>query len=119
MKHFYLYLAALLILCACPTKTIEKDVPPQLQLTVTDKAGVNISQATVQLFDNQTDWENKTAAVQTGTTNADGQVLFQNLNEQVYFFHIEKDERTNTFEVVTHTEALKKNHLKQLTITLN
>ena len=47
-KHL-IYTCSALLLCACP-KTIEKDVAPQLELTVTDAQSQKLNQAQVQLF---------------------------------------------------------------------
>ena len=98
-------------------KKVEKDVPPQLELTVTNADGTGISDADVQLFESQADWEAKTGAVQTATTDAEGRVVFEKLQAIPYYFYVSKGNLSNLSGVAFTVEPLEVNvKIKVVTI---
>ncbi|MFV0345867.1 MAG: carboxypeptidase-like regulatory domain-containing protein, partial [Bacteroidales bacterium] len=97
----------LLGFAACKTDTV--DTLPQLKLHVVDKDGNSVSQANVALFDNQNDWQNNTNTISSAITDNDGNALFSNLDEEIYFFWVEKDGLNNNFGTAAVEKSLSTN----------
>lgn len=72
---------------------------PQLQISVISKYLVPVSGASVTLYNSEADLSLKTAPVTTLQTDQAGQALFENLQEQRYYFYVEKDGMDNTSDV--------------------
>jgi len=99
-------------------KYIEVDVDPQLEITVTDMSDNIVVGATVNLFTTEEDFLLNENPIKTKTTDAAGQVLFEELNEMIYYFYAEKGELNNYYEVVTFAKSLKKNEIKTITCVI-
>ena len=107
MKRNMLIIVLSVILNACTLIEYET-LPPQLEIKVFDVNDNVIPDVNVSLFLNQEDWENDTNVVMTGMTNSGGSVVFDNLDELVYFFKAEKDGLSNDLDIVSFNEPLKK-----------
>ena len=113
MKNYlltYVYLIFLIFLFfSCCTKEILIDVPPQLEIRVTDLNDQTVSSVSVSLYLTFDDWDQELNAVATQTTDLNGVVLFEALEPQTYFFYAEKGTLNNKFGVATHSMMLTPN----------
>ncbi len=108
MKRFTIisFIAILLSIWSCTNE--EYVLPaPQLQINVIGKYLTPVSEANVTLYNNENDLRLKQAPIVTQQTDPAGQVLFENLKEQRYFFHIEKDGLDNTSDVAATKDTIK------------
>jgi len=99
-------------------KYIEVDVDPQLEITVTDESANIVVGATVKLFTTEEDFLVNENSISTKTTDTAGQVLFEDLDEAIYYFYAEKGDLNNYYEVVTFAKSLKKNEIKTITCVI-
>ena len=81
--------------------TREEYVPsaPQLQIQVVSKYLVPVQGADVTLYNTEDNLYHQLNPVMNLQTNEAGQVLFENLEEQRYYFYVEKDGLDNTSDV--------------------
>ena len=110
-----LFFIFIVFISAACEEIVKVDVDPQLQITVKDESDNIVVGAAVNLFDTEEDFLLNENEVKTKTTDAAGQVLFQGLDEEIYYFYAEKGELNNYYEVVSFAEPLKKNEIKTLT----
>jgi hypothetical protein len=94
------------------------DVKPQLKIIVVNAENQPIYNATVQLYQNESDWKNLTNPIAEESTNQEGVARFKKLEEKIYFFYVEKDNLNNRNSIASHNEPLKKNMIKTFTVTL-
>ena len=111
--HTYVYLV-FLFFSSC-TKEILIDVPPQLEIQVTDLNDQTISAVSVSLYLTLDDWDQELNAVATQTTDSNGIALFETLDPQTYFFYAEKGVLNNKFGVATHSMMLAPNQKIKVT----
>lgn len=106
-RTFYLFLAgAALILQACDiTEYVESS--PQLEFTVVRDNMVFVDGATVSLYNTKQDWESKSNVVESLQTDSKGQALFEDLQEQKYYFFVEKGELDNMADIAATWDPLK------------
>ncbi len=116
MKKLYI-LSILLCFIACEKETI--DTPPQLKLHVFNEAGNSVSNANVSLYLSEEDWENRSNAVRTGDTSAGGILLFSNLEEQVYYFWVEKNGLSNNNAIAATEKPLAINTIAKVKVVIN
>jgi hypothetical protein len=80
---------------------------PQLQIQVISKYLVPVQGANVTLYNTEANLYNQVDPVKNLQTNQAGQVLFEDLEEQRYYFYVEKDELDNTSDVAATKNALE------------
>lgn len=105
MKKILILLAISLAAC---TKTEYELLPPQLEIIVVDMNDNVVSNVNISIFLNQEDWEQDINEVTSGITNNSGSIVFENLEELVYFFKAEKDGLNNDRDIVSFKTTLKK-----------
>jgi hypothetical protein len=106
----------LLINIQCSEKEyIDVDVNPQLEIIVINTEGNVVLGTTVKLFQSEEDLISKLGELQIKTSDSEGKVVFEDLEEKNYYFYAEKGDLNNYFEVVTFSEPLVKNELKSIT----
>ncbi len=101
---------------ACKKEII--DTPPQLQLHVFNEAGNSVSNANVSLYLSEEDWENKSGTITTAITTNEGTVLFENLEEQVYYFWVEKGELNNNYTIAATGKPLAINTIAKVKVEI-
>lgn len=104
--NIFAILALVLFLFSCTEKEYI-DAAPQLLFTVVADNLVFVEGASVSLFNSQEDWENHSNVVASLQTDGNGQVLFENLDEQIYYFYIEKGDLNNLADVAALSEPLQ------------
>ncbi|MFA8434966.1 MAG: SpaA isopeptide-forming pilin-related protein [Marinifilaceae bacterium] len=110
---------SLTIITGCSkTEYVDVDVKPQLEITVTDVSGKPVEGATTSLFSSKEDWEKKSNNIQSKKTDAAGKVLFEGLNETVYYFFVEKNTLNNFYEIASIENPLSKNEIKIITCVI-
>ena len=115
MKKLILSLLFGVLLSNCAkTEYIEVDVKPKLEILVTNSENIPIIDAIVTLYKSEEDFSSEQNAIESSKTNTDGKILFQELDERVYFFYINKGELNNYYEVVTFSEPLSKNEKRTI-----
>lgn len=91
---------------------------PQILITVMDDNVVVIGGATVTLYNTKEDWSQKANAVQSLQTDSKGQALFEDLQEQKYYFFVEKGDKNNLADIAATAEPLKMGQLSQLLVKI-
>lgn len=104
--NIFAILALVLFLFSCTEKEYI-DAAPQLLFTVVADNLVFVEGASVSLFNSQEDWENHSNVVASLQTDGKGQVLFENLDEQIYYFYIEKGDLNNLADIAALSEPLQ------------
>jgi len=114
MKKFSIFIFSLLLIGTVVLTNCKKDEetkdPTSFEITLNDNLGNPVSNATVKLYKNQSDWQNGTN--QVGTTqisNTSGKVSFTNLDAIIYYWFAEKDCINNYNGSVRVTTALTAN----------
>ncbi|WP_096431278.1 hypothetical protein [Labilibaculum antarcticum] len=116
-RIIYLLLISLYCLSSCQ-KTEYQDVSPKLEITVNDNDGNFISNVTVTLYTNESGWKNKTNDILEAETNSSGIVLFEELEEQIYYFSAVKGDLTNDESSVATLKPLAINTKAQITLII-
>ena len=80
---------------------------PQLQISVISRYLTPIEEASVTLYNTKDDLIRQTDPIITLKTDASGQVLFEDLEEQRYFFYVKKDDLDNTSDVAATLNELE------------
>jgi hypothetical protein len=80
---------------------------PQLQISVISRYLTPIEEASVTLYNTKDDLIRQTDPILTLKTDASGQVLFEDLEEQRYFFYVKKDDLDNTSDVAATLNELE------------
>ncbi|MCK3683261.1 SpaA isopeptide-forming pilin-related protein [Maribellus sp. YY47] len=108
MKRFNLIAVLTLVLSiwSCTDEEYVKPAP-QLQIAVISKYLTPIDGANVTLYNTENDLLMKTDPISTLQTDQAGQALFENLEEQRYFFYVEKDGLDNTSDVAATKNAIE------------
>lgn len=117
-KHNIIVVMAILISFLSCTKEEYVDADPQLLFTVVENNLVFVEEATVSLFNSQEDWENHANVVASQQTDGKGQVLFENLDEQTYYFYIEKGDLNNLADIAALSEPLQKGRKSELFVKI-
>nr|WP_321484961.1 SpaA isopeptide-forming pilin-related protein [uncultured Draconibacterium sp.] len=104
--NFIAFLAFVISLLSCTTEEYV-DPAPQLFFTVVEDDLIFVEGATVSLFNNQEDWENDSNVVASLQTDAKGQALFENLDEQTYYFYVEKGDLNNLADIAALSAPLQ------------
>ena len=117
INNFYLTIGFCLGLLSCQTKTVEKEVPPQLKITVVNNFGAKIAGAEVSIFEDETALIEK-VPIKTIQTDNSGEVLFENLEARNYYFWVEKGNLNNLSSAASFEGVLEKNKIKTIAVTI-
>jgi len=117
-KWFYVLVSGLILIFQACTKEEYVDADPQLLFTVVTDNLVFVESATVSLFDSQEDWETHSNVVASLQTDGKGQVLFENLDEQTYYFYIEKGDLNNLADIAALSQPLQKGRKSELFVKI-
>lgn len=91
---------------------------PQLEFTVVTDNMIFVEGATVTLYNTREDWTQKANPVQSLQTDSKGQVVFEDLKEQKYYFFVEKGDKNNLADIAATAEPLKMGQLSQLLVKI-
>ncbi len=116
-KFYFLLVSVALIFQACE-KTEYVKSSPQLEITVVSGDMVFVEGATVSLFNTEDDWQLKSNVVQSLETDSKGQVLFEDLQEQKYYFFVEKGEQDNLADIAATFDPLKTGQKSELLVKI-
>jgi hypothetical protein len=117
MKNTILIVLLFFTILAC-TKEVIIDIAPQLRISVFDQENTKIASAKVNLYLTQEDWLTNVNIIKTLETDNNGEVFFENLQEEHYFFYIEKNNENNRYGIASIQEPLKINETANITVTL-
>nr|WP_321358130.1 hypothetical protein [uncultured Draconibacterium sp.] len=117
-KHNIIVVLAMLISLLSCTKEEYVEPAPQILITVVEDDLVFVEGASVSLFNSQEDWENHSNVVASLQTDEKGQVLFENLDEQIYYFYIEKGDLNNLADIAALSEPLQKGRKSELFVKI-
>lgn len=118
IQRFLLFLVGVtLILQACE-KTEYVKASPQLEFTVVKDNMVFVEGAVISLYNTQEDWQLRTNAVQELHTDDRGQALFEDLQEQKYYFFVGKEELDNLADIAATSEPLKVGQKSQVLVKI-
>ncbi len=120
MKNIVPFFLLLFIsLTNCQEVEVFVDNAPQLEIHVKNKDGQNVKGASVLLFLSEEDWKNEINFIHSASTNSSGTVLFNNLEQKVYYFFVEKGEMNNLLEVATFSSPLRINEIRVIETVIN
>lgn len=91
---------------------------PQLEFTIVKDNLVFVEGATISLYTTQDDWETHSNVVQSLQTDSKGQALFEELEEQRYYFFVEQDELNNLTDIAATAEPLKIGQKSQVLVKI-
>ena len=91
---------------SCSKDSIESPKTTSLEITIRDDLGNIIPNATVKLYQSETDYKNETNSLSVKTSNASGVVIFDNLTSIKYYFSADKDCLSNAFGGVATASIL-------------
>ncbi|MEZ5106667.1 MAG: SpaA isopeptide-forming pilin-related protein [Draconibacterium sp.] len=117
-QKLFLFLAGLLFILQACEKTEYIKSSPQLEITVINENVVFVEGATVTLYNTKEDWKQKENEVQSLQTDSKGQVFFEDLQEQKYYFFVEKGDMNNMADIAATAEPLKVGQLSQLLVQI-
>lgn len=118
-KYVALIFVILLFFLGCRDRYNLVDTMPQMKIMVKEQNGGKVPDAQVSLFLNQIDWANDINRVFEGTTDLEGEALFENLDEIVYYFRVEKDGLNNVLNISSFSVPLKKNEIRIIQTIIN
>jgi hypothetical protein len=119
MKKTVIVISFALILIKCSKEVIYIDNEPQLEVIVVNAQNEHIHNADVTLFITEDEWREKVNPVSRRNTDIEGKVLFQNLEERIYYFYAQKDTLNNTLGVSYFVTPLKKNEIRVVETIIN
>lgn len=119
-KYSTLLVLLVLAFCGC-AKEIHVPPAPSLLVIVSDETGGRLSGAVVLLYKEYADWFNMENHVDAGVADDNGEVLFEDLKENVYYFDASYDDcYWNYPQGVYCTESpLKTGYRTKVRITLH
>jgi len=118
IKYLISFLFLVINIQCTEKEYVDVDVNPQLEISVIDINGNAVNGVTVKLFQTEDDLISKENEVQTKTADSEGKVVFEDLNEEVYYFYAEKGELNNYFDIVTFSKPLENNQILTITCTI-
>lgn len=121
MKH--ILLSSLIIIltafgCSKDPEIIYEDVLPQLKFEVSTDTGSTVSGAYIYLYSNEDDWRDNLNPVKKGLTDNYGNLVIIGLDEEAYYFYIEKGAMTNLSDVSQLEKPLKKNTIASIRVVI-
>lgn len=100
MKQFGIVLLVGLVFLQFSCKKTEYVEPnPQMLISVVSKYMVPVPGATIVLYNTEDELYLKENPITTVQTDPSGQVLFEDLEEQRYYFYVEKDGLDNSGDI--------------------
>ena len=114
---FLLSLLAMLVSCGEPDENAEPQTT-DLQITVVNELGQRINAANVTIYQLKTDYTNNINAIDSGITEVNGVITFENLRAINYYFYIEKAPATNEFTEQKTIAPLTSNMLNTVTVLI-
>jgi len=97
----------------------KQDTNPQLEIKVVNLDGQPVPDVKVGLFDELDEWSMLENPVQVWReTDQNGEVLFVDLIEQVYYIYADGDSLSNIGHQIMLDEVLIVNEIRQLTVTI-
>ncbi|MCK5821088.1 MAG: hypothetical protein KAH17_04350 [Bacteroidales bacterium] len=99
---------------------IKVDTPPALELIVIDQYNNPVGEVLLALFDTQEEWAMQENPLQAWKiSDANGRVMFVNLQERNYFIFAEKDKLNNLKNEITTSDILLNNQIRQIRIHID
>jgi hypothetical protein len=93
------------------------DTPPMLKIKVSDINGQPVGKAMVGLFPDLDEWSMLENPVQPWKETADdGTVVFNSLEEDIYYFYIDADSLSNLSTTIKLDESLKYNEIRVISV---
>ncbi|PKQ60548.1 hypothetical protein BZG02_18970 [Labilibaculum filiforme] len=117
MKNYFLLIAFVLLLGSC-TKTEHISNSPELEIFVTDANDNAIAEASISLYNNRDDWDERTNKIDSLLTDQNGYAIFKELNELQYFVFVEKDTLSNSYGVIGVKDSLQNDEIRSLHIQI-
>jgi len=117
-KWFYVLVTGLILIFQGCNETEYVPSAPQLEFTVVTDNMVFVEGATVTLYNTKEDWANSENAVESLQTDSKGQVFFENLREQKYYFFVQKEDMNNLADIAATAEPLKMGQQSQLLVKI-
>jgi hypothetical protein len=116
----YLKILMLVVLIsACSEEIIYTDVLPQLEIKTLDANGNVAQNVQVSLYLTEADWLENTNKIVQKTTDSNGNALFDNLEEKVYYIFAEKNNQNNLNGISFFSAPLRKNEVRVITTSIN
>lgn len=117
MKHFKFILPIIFILFSCTTDSVQTPENTQLELTIKDVNNTPLENVEVKLYTSEEDMNIGMNFIQTLNTNANGKVLFDNLQPIKYYWRTSSD--CYSINLIDNSiNPLTSNILNQFTIDL-
>lgn len=116
MKLFFAFalIASALSFQACSTEEENEETPTgRLLIKVLDADGSAAADAQVTLYTSQTDYNEKSNAFANMQSDQFGEAMFNDLEVQAYWYHVEKQGRTNSSSSFNTGSAIKANELTE------
>jgi len=111
---------SLIVLSSYLAACVKVDTPPALEITVIDQYNNAVSGALVAIFDSQEEWAMKENPVQAWKmTDANGKVMFVNLQEINYFIYAEKDNLNNIKNEIRISDIILNNQIRIIRIHID
>ena len=99
-------------------KTEYVESNPQMLISVVSKYMVPVKEATITLYNTEDELHFKENAMATLQTDSIGQALFENLQEQRYYFYVEKDGWDNTSDISATWDPLQIGQRSELVVKI-
>ncbi len=99
-------------------KTEYIESSPQMLISVVSQYMVPVQGATITLYNTEDELHLKVNALATLQTDAMGQALFDNLQEQRYYFYVEKDGLDNTGDISATWNPLQTGQRSELVVKI-
>jgi len=100
-------------------KTEYVKMKPQLKIIVNDASNKPVANASVDLYKSMADFQNHTSPIVSSTTDANGLVLFSDLEEINYYFFVEANEKSNYFGISATSKPLETGVILSITTNIN
>lgn len=94
-----------------------KFLPTKLRVTVLDGNGNQVKEATVSLFENESDYINSENPIKLDKTDKKGRVVFVKMEPKVYFMDVRKDDQNNDGRG-SKTGKLKEGRMNKLNVVI-
>lgn len=117
MKKTILTIILIIVIFSC-TKEVFIDNNPQLKIITRDSKDKLISNVSVSLYLNVDDWSKNENILITKETNINGEALFEDLDEEIYYFYAEKEEKNNRYDVAKTEKKIQMNEITKVTVII-
>lgn len=113
------FLMGLLLLQFGCKKTEYVEPNPQMLISVVSRYMVPVAGATITLYNTEDELNLKENPVATRQTDSGGQVLFEDLKEQRYYFYVEKDGLDNSGDISATWDPLQIGQKSELVVKID